>query len=663
MMRRLCYRAADFEACNVNERQQGAPEREPGQMARPESALVGAASGASEHGRTDDGGDVVRSQAAGESDSAPTSQFDAKTLSEPAAPLVQLVDSAVTLVQPAVERVPDNAGETASSAPAVSEEGEEREATGFVRELRSRMIIGSPMDADVRLTFLLGALTLVVAMAVDVLRGLLGPPVDTLAGSIPVGAIAVFVVGQFFAFTLFFRGTLQLRRHVRNGVLAATAFAVFAVPAVQDFQLLDFLLVVPIGTLWYYADTKDQLAARASWRPAAATSAGLSAIFLLAALTGNDTVLIELAASGAMLAAVGLFAASTDIAEIVQVGADAISERGFIRNGPLAALAVCASALAPFAAGVVVLGLDPVNRSEQFAIATGSAIGVLPWYALVYWMLVSIGRKRELAIEPHVPYRSLLAIVTLFGSALFAAALARILASPATYDAGQLFRYEQVEDTATVLFLIFAIAFAIFGRRSADTFVLLGFGATVGVWWFVNFSNQGLTLFEAPLGIAFMTPIVLFVVAVWPKTRDRFAAICNVIVATNLGIAGYTLVAFLFVAAPAHLEEGSLLQALVVLLALGWDVITSKNVTLRHSEGVPRSARASFFIAYVSLVGLFVMLSSASSLLQPGTAKAIDHVFDSETFVAAGLHLFGAPLLLFIFAVRMRSILSRAISR
>jgi hypothetical protein len=134
-------------------------------------------------------------------------------------------------------------------------------------------------------------------------------------------------------------------------------------------------------------------------------------------------------------------------------------------------------------------------------------------------------------------------------------------------------------------------------------------------------------------------------------------------VATNLGIAGYTMVAFLFVAAPAHFEEGSLLQALVVLSALGWDVLTSKNVTLRHSAGVPRNARVSFFIAYVSLVGLFVMLSSASSLLQPGTAKAIEHVFDSETFVAAGLHLFGAPLLLFVFAVRMRSILGASIAR
>jgi hypothetical protein len=547
--------------------------------------------------------------------------------------------------------------------PAPSEEIEELEPTGFLGELRSRMIIGSPMDADVRLTFLLGALTLIVAMAVDVLRGLLGAPIETLAGSIPAGALAVFAAGQFFAFTLFFRGVLQLRRHVRNGVLAATAFVVFAAPAVQDFQAFDFLLIVPIAALWYFADTKDQLTARASWRPAAITSAGLSAIFVLAAVTGNDTILIELAAGGAMLAAVGLFAASTDIAEIVQVGADALAERIPLRNGALAAFAVCLSALAPFAAGVVVLDLDPVGQPEQVVRAMSSGFGMLLWYALIYWMLVSIGRKRKLVVTPHVPYRTLLGIVALFGIALFAAAMARILADPATYDPGALFRYEQVQEAALLLFFGFAILFAIFGRRSTETFVLFGFGTTVGVWWFVNFSNQGLTLFEAPLGIAFVTPIVLFVVAVWPKTRDRFTAVCNLIVATNLGIAGYTMVAFLFVAAPAHFEEGSLLQALVVLSALGWDVLTSKNVTLRHSAGVPRNARVSFFIAYVSLVGLFVMLSSASSLLQPGTAKAIEHVFDSETFVAAGLHLFGAPLLLFVFAVRMRSILGASIAR
>jgi hypothetical protein len=631
--------------------------------------------------REDAGGDGARSEAAIESTGVPAPEPGAEPETKPAVP-VSVPPRAVDSVEPRIETAstaaahskpgPEKRNEPMKSElaptkgvdePEAAEEIEELEPTGFVGELRSRMIIGSPMDGDVRLTFLLGALTLIVAMAVDVLRGLLGPPIETVAGSIPMGAVAVFAAGQFFAFTLFFRGALQLRRHVRNGVLAATAFVVFAVPAVQDFQLLDLLLIVPIAALWYFADTKDQLTAGASWRPAAASAAGLSATFVLAAVTGNDTILVELAAGGAMLAAVGLFAASTDIAEVAQVGADAIAERIPLRNGALAAFAVLLSALAPFAAGVVVLDLDPVSQPEQVLRAMSSGFGMLLWYALVFWMLVSIGRKRKLVVKPHVPYRTLLGIVALFGIALFAAALTRILADPATYDPGQLFSYAQVEDAGVLLFLGFAILFAIFGRRSAETFVLFGFGATVGVWWFVNFSNQGLTLFEAPLGIAFVTPIVLFVVAAWPKTRDRFTAVCNLIVATNFGIAGYTMVAFLFVAAPAHFEEGSLLQALVVLLALGWDVLTSKNVTLRHSAGVPRNARVSFFIAYVSLVGLFVMLSSASSLLQPGTAKAMEHVFDSETFVAAGLHLFGAPLLLFVFAVRMRSILGTSIAR
>lgn len=535
-----------------------------------------------------------------------------------------------------------------------SEQPAERasERASFWDEIRSRIIIRAPMDRDVRVTFQLGALTLLIAVIVAVMREHLGPPIFTIAGALPLGAVAVYALGQYVVFTLYFKGLLQIHRHLRNGALALTALVLFAVPSWQDFRLIDFLLIAPIAALWYYADTKDQLAPRAALKPAAVASAGLSVVFALAALTGQDAILFELSGAAGVLAAVGLFMASTDIAEIVQVGADAIADRLAFRSGILSAALVCAAALVAAIAGTIAVGADPA--------AFGMGFAVVMWFALVFWMLLSVGKKRKLVVTPHLPYGILLGVVVLCGLAFYAGVAARFVADPATYEPAKLFSYDQVVAAGTLLFLFFTAGLLIVGRRSIEYYLFFGYGSTVGVFWFINFTNHGQTLHTAPFGVAFGSLVFLAVAALWPKTRDRLGAVCGLLIAVNLAFGGYALLASIFLAAPTRFAEGSILQALIVLVALGWDILTSGNVTNRQSERVPRNARVSFFIGYVSLVALLVMMSSASSFVVPGTAKPIEHVFESEGFVAVGLILFGAPLLLFIFAVRMREILAAA---
>ncbi len=564
-------------------------------------------------------------------------------------------DSGPSVPAEAATTVP--ASETEETETEETEETEEAaEATSFWGEIRSRMIIGTPMDAGVRVTFLLGALTLVVAMGVDVVRSFLGPPVTTLAGVFPLGALAVYAIGQFVVFTLYFSALLQVKRHTRNIALAITALVVFATPALQDFRPFDFVLLLPLAGVWVFGDTKDQLVHGAALKPAAIAAAAMSLVFVVAGLFGQDVILIEQSGGAAIIAAVGLFLASTDIAEIVQVGGDAVAERLRSVSAPLLALAVCVAALLSCVVSADILAQHGIDAAS-IASALGTGVAPVVWFGLVYWMIVSVGRKRALIVRPHVPYLILLIVVIGCGLAFYGGVLARFLADPATYDPAHLLGYDQVKDVGILLFLFFTIAFLTRGRGSEHAFVLYGYGASVSVIWFIDFSTSGDTIVVVPFGVALVSLLVVVIAFLWPKTRDRFADVCELLIATNLAFAGYALLAAVFMGAPTTFEEGSLLQALIVIVALGWDVLTSGHVTLRESPALPRPARVSFFVAYICLVALLVMMSSAASFVIPGTTTPVEHVFESEGFVAVGLHLFGAPMLLFLFAVRMRAML------
>ncbi|MGP6157395.1 MAG: hypothetical protein ACLPYS_07795 [Vulcanimicrobiaceae bacterium] len=525
-------------------------------------------------------------------------------------------------------------------------------STSFWEHIRARMTAVASMDRDMRVTFVLGALILLLAMAIDVAHGHLGPAVPLLGGALPLGIVVAYVLGQYLVFTLLFKGLLQIPRRARKIALALAAACIFVVPTLEGLHFQDFLFIVPVAALWYYARSKEQFSSAEALVPAAVASAGLSLAFAITALTGQGALLYDLSASAGLLTIVGLFVASTDIAEMVQVGGDALAERATSSSPLVAAASVCAAALVAALVGRVAVG-----SFEQSAFVEGLAVVLA--FALVFWMLMSVGKKRGLAVRAHLPYRILLAVLVAFGVSLNAALVVhagRHLLEPQTHG---IFSFAEVAAAVTLLAIFFVAGLLSVGRRSIACFLFFGYGSIVAIFWLMGFDAQGSELVTAPFGVALASPMVLAVAALWPKTRERFRAVCRLVISLNLAIAAYVLVAIVFLAGPERFPENSLPQVLIIIMAIGWDMLTSGEITNAHSARCPRDARISFYIAYVSLIALLVMVSSASGIVVFSAVHAVGPAaFNSKTFVGYGLLLFGAPLLLLLFAVRMRSVLA-----
>jgi hypothetical protein len=198
----------------------------------------------------------------------------------------------------------------------------------------------------------------------------------------------------------------------------------------------------------------------------------------------------------------------------------------------------------------------------------------------------------------------------------------------------------------------------ILGRRSPSLFIAFGFGSVVALLWVFEWSRDQFARITLPFDVALGTLYVLIVALLWPKTRDRFPTIGRLLISLNLAIAAYSILTAAFHAVPMRLQDGSIAQACIVICALVWDVLTSGGITRPHSARFPRNARTSFFIAYVSLVALLVMMSSAMTMMNPKVpGTSIEGFFDSEFIVYLGMQLFGGPMLICLFFIRMRAVL------
>lgn len=99
----------------------------------------------------------------------------------------------------------------------------------------------------------------------------------------------------------------------------------------------------------------------------------------------------------------------------------------------------------------------------------------------------------------------------------------------------------------------------------------------------------------------------------------------------------------LFQVTSAGAGRFSLVQALLVLLGLLWDVAMSgEAVTNVHGRRVPRHSRILLYFGYELLV--------ATAILWDGTAKGGVQPFDTDFWVSTGLRLMGTPLLVVFFA-------------
>jgi hypothetical protein len=535
--------------------------------------------------------------------------------------------------------------------------------TSFWSEVRRRMIIVSTMDAGVRITLAAGSATIVVALFFAAIHRYLGADILTLYGSIPLVALIVLAVGEFIAMTLMFAGTLKLNGVPRYIALSLITALLVLTPVLNDPHLRALGLLIPCALLWILA----WIAPHRSWTIKQITQvAALLALLVMAIFTGyvyfdQQEVIYEIMAVQGIVAMVGLMMAATDISEIVTVGAEVVTEKlkGFTR-GRLSWLLALLAAAANFAVSLLAISWHEDITAESLRIMFAYGIWVSFFLGLLYWMLVA-RRKKLGAVTPHIRYRSLLFVIIVFFIALQVAIAIRFLTDPQTYAPKDLFSDPQIASLLIPLSLACLIAYLTIGRRSAGTYKFLGYAVCVGIFWYLYLASHGSSMSFLPISVAALSLFLLGMASLrksTPALRNNKGVL---IAQLNLAMAAYFVLATLFLASKDFWGGKGLFQALLVLAALGWDIMASgEAITNRHSEKFPRFARVSFFMGYTMSVALFVMVSTVGEFVNPVTGAKIETIFESEPLIGGGLILFGAPFLFLIFAIKMRSLLASA---
>lgn len=176
-------------------------------------------------------------------------------------------------------------------------------------------------------------------------------------------------------------------------------------------------------------------------------------------------------------------------------------------------------------------------------------------------------------------------------------------------------------------------------------------GAPSSWAWFLKLSLPGLQQAVAAATLALVVYIVLR-----RRNDARWLDLARLALALNIGllvIAGmirlYDIAIGLSKSSSDH--PISWAEALIVLIALGWDLVMSGEVfTNRDDKGFPRHTRLLLYMGYIMLTATLVMYFSAQSFVF-GTAGAHEALFESEPWPQFGLAVLGLPMVITTFAL------------
>lgn len=94
-----------------------------------------------------------------------------------------------------------------------------------------------------------------------------------------------------------------------------------------------------------------------------------------------------------------------------------------------------------------------------------------------------------------------------------------------------------------------------------------------------------------------------------------------------------------------------ILQALLLVVALGWDIFTAGEITNRGGLDSPRHTRLLLFLGYIMLVATAVLYFSSQQT--PGGKPLQELFFESENWPQFGLLLLGVPLVITTFILQV----------
>jgi hypothetical protein len=362
---------------------------------------------------------------------------------------------------------------------------------------------------------------------------------------------------------------------------------------------------------------------------------------------------------GMLIAAVGLFMAATDITELTQVGVEVLTARfeRWLKSGALATVFVVVG----MAANLVVVWLV-LRTSEKLRLIDHDheliALLAMVVFALMVVAMLETGKTFE--VPTQLTYGTIVLYVVMFlavflSSFLLAILIPMLSRRQLTQDDINLTRMSDAfgHGWMRLFAVLLFVSFSRFGERSVNGFRIFGFATCAAIFGAAFWNENGDPNLIFGHGVVAGSVFLLLLTASLPSLRKHWKQVCRLVGIANLSLAAVQLVAYLFIAGPGKFEGQAALSAMIVAVALGWDIVTSGGITNAHTEGVPRFSRVAFFVSYIAMVGMLFMISSTGKLLYFG--RVSETGFASEGMVADGLVLVGAPMVLYLFAVQLRA--------
>jgi peptidoglycan/LPS O-acetylase OafA/YrhL len=290
--------------------------------------------------------------------------------------------------------------------------------------------------------------------------------------------------------------------------------------------------------------------------------------------------------------------AGTDIAEITQVGVEAVTSRlapllkTDRRAGLLALLGMAANLAAAWGVVHTMGWMSGKDLHDEAVALISMAVG-----GMLLWGLVANNKK--LQVSAHLSYGSLLLYVAMYmlvmlifvvGDAMYAMVVQHSL------------RYDQVDfDVLLDRFAAFLLPlltmglFVLFlrhGRRSVKAFRVFGFATCAALFACALFRRDGSSSVLFGHGVVLGSLVLMVLGTRLPWLRHQWRALCRLLFIANVSFAVLQLVALIFRAGPGKVEGQAALSAVIVGMALGCGV---GHTYVRRPDQRPLREPAAFF--------------------------------------------------------------------
>lgn len=192
---------------------------------------------------------------------------------------------------------------------------------------------------------------------------------------------------------------------------------------------------------------------------------------------------------------------------------------------------------------------------------------------------------------------------------------------------------------AGALFVALAAALFVLGSLVPVSVVLTG----EAPGWVAGLRLAGVQAIAAVLTLAILAGSLL---------ARRAPAHLGKLLTLNVGLQVLAWIADLYAGALEVGARFSVAQALIICLAIGWELVTSgESVTNAHSRRFPRSSRVMLYCGYLTLTATAILYFS--SLRNQASGRGIEALFESDIWPHLGIQQLGAPLLVVLLLLRL----------